>query len=104
MELTGNFEKSFKGSKPNLLLILDLVGDFEEKRSYCMKRMTSIEAIQTTSFEKEKKPLKKLRINVKMTKECFIDSFAVSHVAFLHSTKIYPYTPCISLYSLWIIK
>ena len=53
-----------------------------------MKRMTSIiEAIQTISFEKEKKPLKKLRINVKMTKKCFIDSFAVSHVAFLHWTK-----------------
>ena len=67
-----------------------------------MKRMTSIiEAIQTISFEKEKKPLKKLRINVKMTKKCFIDSFAVSHVAL---DQIYPYTPCISLYSLWIIK
>ena len=52
-----------------------------------MKRITSIETIQTISFEKEKKPLKKLRINVKMTKKCFIDSFAVSHVAFLHWTK-----------------
>ena len=52
-----------------------------------MKRITSIETIQTISFEKEKKPLKKLRINVKMTKKCFIDSFSVSHVAFLHWTK-----------------
>ena len=38
-----------------------------------MKRITSIETIQTISFEKAKKPLKKLRINVKMTKKCFID-------------------------------
>ena len=37
-----------------------------------MKRITSIETIQTISFEKEKKPLKKLRINVKMTKKFLI--------------------------------
>ena len=66
--------------------------------------MRVIETITTISFKmREKKPQKRLRINVKMTKKCLIYFFAVSHVA-LDSGQKYSYTPCMSLFLLWIIQ